>query len=103
MNRKDELQKMIAEEPGDPFLHYALGLEYLAEHNYQEALRCLQQTIQHDPDYTAAYYQLGIIFQVIDIVDVARDYWEKGKILAEKQNDRKTAGEFEEMLEGLEE
>lgn len=102
MDRKEELLIMLEEEKDDPFLHYALGLEYLKEMNYQEALRYFQKTLSLDNHYTAAYYQLGMIFRELDIVDVARDYFEKGKQIAEEQKDRRTAGEFEEALENLE-
>ena len=102
MPRLEELRKMLAEEPGDAFLHYALGLELIKLLQYQEAIAAFQATLAADETYAAAYYQLGKIFADLDIVDVAKDYYAKGEQLALAKNDRKAAGEFREAIELLE-
>lgn len=93
---------MIVYEPNDPFLHYALGLELVKKQNYQEAMSAFQKVITLDENYIAAYYQLGLVFIEIDIVDVARTYIEKGIEKAVVKKDMKSKGELEELLEGIE-
>lgn len=92
---------MLLEEPEDVFLHYALGLELVKESRYQEAIATFSHVIELDNTYTAAYYQLGLIFRDLDIVDVARTYFIRGQEQARLQKDMKTAGEFAEALELL--
>lgn len=92
---------MLLEDSQDPFLHYAMGLELAKKKNYQEAMSSLLQTIKLDENYVAAYYQLGILYIEIDIVDVARTYIEKGIEKAQLKKDFKATGELEELLEGI--
>lgn len=101
MDRIDQVKEMIIEDPNDPFLHYALGLELAKKQNYQEAMSSFQTVITLDENYVAAYYQLGIIFIEIDIVDVARTYIQKGIEKALLKKDMKAKGELEELLEGI--
>lgn len=101
MERIKQLQEMLKDDPDDPFLHYAVGLELAKKKNYQEAMASFQQTIKLDENYVAAYYQLGIIFIEIDIIDVARTYIETGVEKALLKKDFKAKGELEELLENL--
>lgn len=101
MERIEQIREMLLEEANDPFLHYALGLELSKKKNYQEAMASFLQTIQLDENYIAAYYQLGILYIEIDIVDVARTYIQKGIEKAQLNKDFKAKGELEELLEGI--
>ncbi len=102
MDRIEQLKEMLEEDPNDPFLYYALGLELAKKKNYQEAMQAFQQTLKLDENYIAAYYQLGILYIEIDIVDVARTYIEKGIEKAAIKKDLKSKAELEELLEGIE-
>lgn len=101
MDRIEQLIEMLKEDPNDPFLHYAIGLELAKKKNYQEAMTSFQTVITLDENYVAAYYQLGIIFIEIDIVDVAKTYIEKGMEKAALKKDFKAKGELEELLDGI--
>lgn len=96
-----ELNKLITEEPDDPFLHYALGLEYSKKKYFQEAMASFQTVLKFDENYLAAYYQLGLIFIELDIVDVAKTYIGKGIEIASRKKDYKTKHELEELLENI--
>lgn len=102
MERIDELQKLLQEDPDDPFLHYATGLERLKKLQYQEAIASFTTCLEKDPAYTAAYYQLGLVFMELDIVDVAARYLTQGLHYAREKKDFKSAAEFEEQLDALE-
>jgi len=101
MERIEQIHEMVKEDPNDPFLHYALGLEYAKKKNFQEAMSAFQKTIELDENYVAAYYQLGILFIEIDIVDVAKTYIEKGMEKAQLKRDFKSRAELEELLENI--
>ena|SRR5687767_14764059 len=102
MERVDQIRAMLLDEPLDPFLHYALGLELTKKENYQEAIAAFRKVLQLDESYIAAYYQIAIIFIHLDIIDVARTYIEKGIHQAEIKKDMKAKGELAELLEGIE-
>lgn len=101
MNRKEQVLQMLEEDPKDVFLHYALGMEFLGEMKYQEALEKFQYCIELDETYVGAYYQLAVIFTELDIVDVAKKYIEKGMYFATQKNDRKAVGELRQLLDNL--
>lgn len=102
MERIDQVREMLAEDPNDPFLLYALGLELVKKKNYQESMQAFQTVIKLDENYIAAYYQLALIFIEIDIVDVAKTYIKKGIDQAILRKDLKSKAELEELLEGIE-
>lgn len=101
LDRKEQLLQMLKEQPGDTFVIYALGMEALAHNDYTEALQRFGEVIKIDPSHHPSYYRLAVIYQFIDLVDVARTFAEKGKQLALQQNDRKAAGEFQTLLDEL--
>ncbi len=101
MNRKEQLLQMLEEDPKDVFLHYALGMEFLSELKYQEALEKFQYCTELDETYVGAYYQLGSIFTELDIVDVAKKYIEKGIHFATQKQDRKAVGELRQLLDNI--
>jgi tetratricopeptide (TPR) repeat protein len=100
-DRIEQLKNMLMEDPSDTFLHYALGLEFAKKKNFQEAMSAFQTVIQLDENYVATYYQLGLLFIEIDIVDVAKTYILKGIDIAQKRKDNKSKAELEELLESL--
>ena len=102
MERVDQIREMLAEDPSDPFLHYALGLELQKKEHYQEAIAAFQKVLQLDEAYIAAYYQTAIIFIHLDIVDVAKTFIEKGIHQAIIKKDLKAKSELAELLNEIE-
>jgi len=100
-NRKEQLLQLLQENPNDLFVIYALGMEALAEKNYAEALQKFHQVIQLEPTHHAAYYQLSLIYQMLDLMDVAITYCTKGLQIAEQLKNEKAAREFKALLEEL--
>lgn len=100
--RKAQLLELLEEQPGDIFLIYALGMEALAENNYIEALQRFNEVIQIEPSHYPAYYRLSIIYQMLDLIDIARGFAEKGMLIAKQQNDLKAASEFQNLIDELE-
>jgi tetratricopeptide (TPR) repeat protein len=50
------------------------GLEHYNNQNYQDAIQNLERAIALDPNYTEAYYQLGLSYLAINDSDKARVY-----------------------------
>lgn len=61
MARKEKLLEMLENDPNDPFLHYALGQQYLSEGERPQAIEKLQEVVNRFPEYHAAHFQLGQI------------------------------------------
>lgn len=102
MDRIPLLNQMIEEDSNDPFLYYALGLEHLKQGNKPAAITAFTALQQAHPNYLPTYYQLGILqIESGDLKD-AEAVLTAGKTLADTQGERKTAGEIQEALWGLE-
>ena len=53
---------LLAKNPDDSFSRYALALEYVSLGETGGAMTELQELIQRDPKYLAAYHQLGRLY-----------------------------------------
>ena len=103
MERIELLIRFLEEDPADDFSSYALALEYVKISKISEAILLLEQLLQRNPDYLAAYYQLGKFFELQRNFDKASNAFTKGMEIARKQNDQKTLNELQSALDLLEE
>lgn len=102
MNRIPLLTELIQDDPKDPFLPYALALEYLKQQDVQAAIDTFEALQKAHPAYLPTYYQLGVLLTETGELKRATTLLETGKALAEEQAERKTAGEIQELLWGIE-
>ena len=100
--RKVQLIELLKESPNDVFLHYAIGLEYLAEKQYQSALECFENVIKMDANYLAAYYQLGMLCYYLDKKEMALDVLKKGLEIARQKKSNKDIAEFSSLIANIE-
>ena len=98
MTRLKQLQQMLTQEPNDVFLQYAIAIEYFSSNNFEKALGCLKSIIDNKPDYLAAYYKTGKCYEELKQFEEAKNIYEKGVELAQKQNKNKTLNELREAL-----
>jgi tetratricopeptide (TPR) repeat protein len=105
INRLEILRQFVAEEPHDPFNHYALATEMLKS-NKQQAKTIFEYLIENHPDYLATYYHLGALYVELELFDVAQKTYEMGISLAQKLGNEKTLkelkGAYQMMLDELE-
>jgi thioredoxin-like negative regulator of GroEL len=59
--RLQQLRAMLAEEPSDAFIRYAIALELKRAGQMEQAANDLGTLITEDPKYIACYYQLALI------------------------------------------
>jgi tetratricopeptide (TPR) repeat protein len=100
MTRRDKILEFIAENPDDPFNHYALAMEDKAG-DPQGALERFKQIIIRFPEYLPSYYQAANLAWEEDQLDQARDWFEIGIRLATKQNDGKALHELKAAYQNL--
>ncbi len=96
--RLEQLQQMLAQEPHDEFLQYAIAIEYFSAGNFEKAIDCFKTILYSNPEYLAAYYQMGKCFEELKQYDNAKNIYAKGIELAQKQNKTKTLNELKEAL-----
>lgn len=53
-----QIQNMVAERPQDPFVRYALAMEYLKQKMNKEAVETFTNIVSEFPNYTGVYYHL---------------------------------------------
>lgn len=87
------LKQWLAESPDDPFLYYALAMEYKQEQP-SRALEYLQHVYQHFPTYCAVYYPLAHLYWDMGFRKQAREVFEQGLKICEQLAEAKLLEEL---------
>ena len=89
---------MLKDDPKDNFLRYAMSLELSKAGRIRDAIKALQEINADDPNYLAAYYQLGQLHEQVGEPDGALPYYEKGVEIALAQREMKILAELREAI-----
>lgn len=100
MNRIEQLTQFAAEEPNDPFNHYALAMEYLKTDG-AKALALFEQLLLSHPDYLATYYHAGNLLETLGQRERALEVLLKGISLARDQKQFKPLRELQSVYDQL--
>ncbi len=100
-SRKQQLLDMIAAEPTDPFLRYALALEHRKEGARDESLMLLRQLQEEMPPYIPAFLMAAQQLADDQRIHDARETLRRGIEEARHQSDLHAAGEMAELLSRL--
>jgi tetratricopeptide (TPR) repeat protein len=95
----EALLDFLKEDPADAFSRYALALEYMKAGDSDKGRDQLQQLLEAQPEYLAAYYQLGKILEEKGEVKEAIEIFEKGKTVALKQGNMHTFKELNAAID----
>ena len=101
LKRIEALKQYLADDPEDDFSQYALSLEYMQGENYLEAISNLENLLARNPEYLAAYYQLGKLYELQQRMEEAVAAYEKGLTVARAQHNIKTYNELRSALDLL--
>ncbi len=101
-NRIQQLKAMLADEPQEPFLHYALALEYRKLADKVETVNHFTVLLRDFPDYLPTYYAFGTYLAEAGETKEALICLHKGFALAQSQAESKTAREIRALIEELE-
>lgn len=99
--RREKIEAMLAEEPGDTFLRYSLALEQDKEGDNDASLAGLAELRRDDPPYVPAFFMAGQQLTRLDRVNEARDVLRAGIEAARARGDAHAAGEMSEFLASL--
>ncbi|MGB1243574.1 MAG: CDC27 family protein [Chitinophagales bacterium] len=88
MNRLSQLKTFLEENPNDPFLQYALALEYLKLKDAPKALEVFVKLTEEHSKYVGTYYHLGKLQETLEQYDEALETYQKGMKIALEEKDR---------------
>jgi hypothetical protein len=101
MPRREQLEAMLADDPDDTFLHYALALELTKGPERTAGLQRLADMNTRFPDHVPAYFRRGQLLAEDGDVDAARSALKQGITAALRTGDDHAAAEMRELLESL--
>ncbi|MGV3637877.1 MAG: tetratricopeptide repeat protein [Flavobacteriales bacterium] len=99
--RLDQLRQMLAEEPGDLFIRYAIALELKRAGNMEQAAADLQAILADEPKHIASYYQLALLQAELGHVPEAIATCDAGALQCLVTGDRKARAELLELRASL--
>jgi tetratricopeptide (TPR) repeat protein len=100
----EQLHKVLALDPNDPFVTYGIALEHAKAAQYKTAIEWLDKTLGIDPTYFYAYYQKAKMFIGLGDSKTAGDVLRAGMAIAGKANtgeSRHAQSEMQALLETL--
>jgi predicted Zn-dependent protease len=87
MSRIEQIKALIADEPHDAMLRFALGNEHFQLAQYAEAIEALTAAIDIDPEYAFVYVQLAEAYEKSGQLEQARQTIEAGRGPAARNGD----------------
>ena len=100
-DRINELKNLLKDDPGDSFLHYALGLEYVKTGDSKMALERFEMLIREYPDYLPVYYQAAHLYLENNDRTQAEKTFNNGIALARRLEEHKTYQELKNAYNNL--
>lgn len=98
----EQLEKILALDPSDPFVHYGLGQEHANAGDHTKAIECYDQTLALDPVYCYAYFFKAQSLQELGHPDQAIECVKLGITKARESNDMHAASELAGLLDEME-
>lgn len=99
--RREKIEAMLTEQPGDIFLRYSLAMELAKEKAHDESLAKLTELIEETPPYVPAFFMAGKQLAELGRIEKAREVLRVGIEAARQQGDAHAAGEMGEFLASL--
>lgn len=99
MDRIEQLQEFIKETPQDPFLHYALTMEYLKQEDVAKAREGFEHMVATYPNYVGTYYHFGkFLEKFVNEKELAEEIYTKGILIAKNARNMHAMGELQGAL-----
>ncbi len=100
-NRLEQLRRLAQRNPNNPLGQYTLGVELDRAGDWEGAAEALRRAVALNPDYTAAYRDLGRVLAKAGRPAEARSTYEAGLQSAERTGELQTAREIQVFLRRL--
>lgn len=100
-SRREKIEALLRDEPGDVFLRYSLALELESAGDWQACLDILEELGRGSPPYVPALQMAGQFLAARDLIEEARRALREGIEAARGQGNAHAAGEMAELLMSL--
>ena len=100
--RLRQLRGLVEADPQDALSRFLLGRELVAANHFEEASQSFAEAIRLEPEYTAAYRQLGNCHEKLEQFSEATSAYVRGVEVAEKTGDLQAGKEMQAFLRRLE-
>jgi tetratricopeptide (TPR) repeat protein len=94
MNRIEQLEEFLRESPQDPFLHYALIMEFLKGDDTEKTRAGFENMLANFPDYVGSYYHFGKFLEKMGESAKAEEVYKLGISVATKIRNHHAKGEL---------
>lgn len=101
MSRREKIEAMLAEEPGDTFLRYSLAMELRSEGDHAGSIVKLAELSRDAPPYVPAFFMAAQQLSDLGRIEEARTFLRDGIDEARRQGDSHAAAEMSELLSSL--
>ena len=96
-----QIESLLADNPDDTFLLYALAMELDNAGEHDRSLLIFEQLKQQDPPYVPAFFMAAQQLVRLNRTSEAKPVLTQGIEQAKQQNDLHAAGEMNEFLASL--
>jgi hypothetical protein len=100
-SRREKIEAMLADEPGDTFLRYSLAMELDKEGDHAASVAKFAELTRDNPPYVPAFFMAGQQLARLDRIEEARGFLRDGIDAARAQGNAHAAGEMSEFLSSL--
>lgn len=100
-SRREQIESMLADDPGDTFLRYGLAMELRKEGRLEESVARLAELTAEAPPYVPAFLMTAQQLVELNRVEDARAVLREGIESAREQDDAHAAGEMGDLLAEL--
>ncbi len=97
----EQLELLLADDPGDAFLRYGLAMEHISAGDEASGAHLLQR-LADDSAYIPAFLQAGQVLARLNRFGEACDVLRRGVAVAQQQGDTHAEGEMAGLLSSLE-
>ena len=87
MEKIEKLKSFLVNSPGDSFLKHALALEYIKLGDEAQARKLFLEILERDPSYIGSYYHLARLLERTGESENAKNWYERGMIVARQAGD----------------
>ncbi|NJN34568.1 MAG: tetratricopeptide repeat protein [Saprospiraceae bacterium] len=94
MTRLEQLQNLLAAQPDDAFLLFAIAKEHEGAANFEAALAHYSRLRETTPQYVGLYYHLGKLFEKLERPDDALETYRTGMSIAKAERDNHSYSEL---------
>lgn len=97
-----QLERLLASDPLDTFVLYALGQEHAKSGEHARAVEFYERCLRVDPAYMYAYYHMARSLESLDRAHDAADALRRALAQPAARSDAKAAGEIRAFLDAIE-